>query len=271
MRRWLPGGNPPFGCNKNPSNSTSATPHHAVEDLIEDAALHSGSMPAFRLSYVREGFTTVNYFNSLAGANKNASAAVYQAYCSVNEGGFDPMDPPADAQVAELSYRSSLVPNGIPGGTCAATAYAVKDYFWRAFNGSLDAIPNGPVDLYNVLIAPAGNASADADSPGKTTGWYQPFYFGTMGNCYGGAWIVGLKASTSSCDTLTGFFDTADSGLVLPSDLRRAVAAVAGHGAGGERAVGYGAGLAGVRSGGVCQRGDAAQCQGHVLPVGHVV
>jgi hypothetical protein len=201
---------PPFGCNNDPGNVSTAG--HAIEDLIATPAGSGAALPAYCLSYAREGLCATNYFNTLAGANKNASAAVYQAYCSINNGGFDPRNPPVTAQVAELSYRSSLVPDGAPGGTCAATAYAVRDYFWRAFNGVLEAVPNAPVDMYNVLIAPSGEASAEAESTGYTTGQYQPFYFGSMSACYGGAWIIGLTGSSSNCATFNNFFNTPDIG-----------------------------------------------------------
>jgi hypothetical protein len=216
-----PNADPPFGCNNDAGNSANG---HAIEDLINATAAASPALPTYAVSYVREGLCAANYFNTLAGANKNASAAVYQAYCSVNDASYDPANPPVSAEVAEISYRSSLVPAGNPGppSNCAATAYLVADYFWRAFNSQLssDQIPGGPVDVYNVLIAPSGAASADAVSSGETTGAYQPFYFGSVSACYGGAWIIGLTASDSACLVFKDYFE---AGLYQPAYWYRPV------------------------------------------------
>jgi hypothetical protein len=208
-----PGGTPTFGCNTNGSNTSAAG--NAIEDLIVDTA-NNNPLPTYSLCYVREGLCTPNYFNTVAGVNKGASTAVYQAYCSINTGAFDPADPPDTAQVAEISYRSSLVPNGAPGQPCNAEAFVVRDYFWRVFNANLDAIPTGSTPLYNVFIAPSAKSAGPYDSLAKTTGEYQPFYFGSMGNCYGGAWIIGLTASDSDCDTFKDYFDPVSENYVSP-------------------------------------------------------
>ena len=119
----LPNANPPFGCNSNAGNTSAAG--NAIEDLIQATAV-ANVMPNYSLSYVREGLCSSNYFNTLAGASKNASAAVYQAYCSVNGGGFDVKDPPLEALGSgdQLSFepgaggepQHDVRGDGVPGG-----------------------------------------------------------------------------------------------------------------------------------------------------------
>ena len=71
------------------------------------------------------------------------------------------------------------------------------------------------MNVYDVLIAPSGPRNAGGDSPSKTTGVYQPFYFGNMSGCYGGAWIIGLTASDSKCDTFAEWFDPESENYVV--------------------------------------------------------
>ena len=208
-----PNATPSYGCN-NVLNSSSD--NHALEDLI--LANANTGIPANRISYVNEGLAAVNIFNNLAGTNKSARACVYQTYASVE--GIDPANPPAGTLLGEVSYRSDLAPGIGIGGVCSATAYAIYDalgatpatcnYFWTTFNAALTATPGmQPVATYDVLIAPAGNQStASQISVGGTSGRTQPYYFGTISNCFGGSMIIGLIGSTSTCTKFKDYFDS---------------------------------------------------------------
>jgi hypothetical protein len=77
--------------------------------------------------------------------------------------------------------------------------------FWKRFNAVTNALPNLlETELFNLLVAPASEASS-LQTSGYDGGYdvdarYQEFYFGTVGECYGSAWIVGLESANSGCD-----------------------------------------------------------------------
>ena len=173
-------------------------------------------MPTYRVSFVSEGLAPVNYFNTTAGVNKGQSAAVYQAFASQeNINWATPLSQLiATTDFAEINYRSSLVPSGAPNGGCntgSVSALAVKGFFWYAFNSNLTATPSmSPIPAYHVLIAAKGAEEGPFISSGATTGRKQEFYFGTVSACYGGAWIIGLTASNSSCAKFKDYFSVAN-------------------------------------------------------------
>ena len=116
----------------------------------------------------------------------------------------------------ELSYRADLAPGVGPGGDCSAvTAYLVSGLMWKRFNSTIMALPNlEEKHVYDILIAPSGEESELLTSSGDTDARYQEFYFGSVGPCFGGGWIVGLEASTSGCadynTKVAGAFEAGD-------------------------------------------------------------
>ena len=208
---------PAYGCN---GDTTNQAPNgHALEDLM---LLNTELMPAYRASYVNEGQAPINYFNSTAGTARGASSAVYQTYSSAEKVDFTlPLATIIKTtELAEMSYRSSLVPNGAPASGCQMTgnlARTVKGYFWLAYNLPLAATPSmAVIPAYQVLIAPAGNVAGPYVSASGTTGKYQQYYFGTVSSCYGGAWIVGLTSTTSACTKFKGYLTASPASFTLP-------------------------------------------------------
>jgi len=182
---------PPYGCNTDGTNGTEDS-DHALEDVIRAGTNH---LP-IGLTYVLEGVSTANHFNSTGGAGNDAQSAVYQVFVSNLDGDFE------EREYEELTYRADLAPGVPPGGDCsAATAYLVDGLFWKRFNYATNALPNlEEIELFNILIAPASEASALLENDNDVAGRYQEFYFGTVGECYGGAWIVGLESADTGCD-----------------------------------------------------------------------
>jgi len=212
-----PNGDPGFGCNTDGSNANSG---HAIEDVIDAGSM---SIPQ-RISYVENGWSTANYFNETGGTGNDARSAVYQLFSS--DRSADPTDPSSTADFGELSYRADLAPGIAPGGDCGtAEAFAVSGWFWKVFNSEFTALPQGSsTQLFNILIAPSSTVSATKTSSGDTVARYQEFYFGSISNCYGGAWIVGLESSASDCTDFadyvtaaqtTGFFVRPIYGVLL--------------------------------------------------------
>jgi hypothetical protein len=222
---------PTYGCNADGSNEGFGSTHHAIEDTLAGynvAQLGGANQP---INYVLEALPATNWFNTNGLPNNhgnNSQAAIYQEWCSTKAGQPDatpPFNPtPTDAIFAEMSFRSNLTaygagPGGGPagGGTICFNGtnptHGVKGFFWRCFN-SLNAAQPGttPTANYNILIAPAdeGNGVGSADPSFKSSGGtqteYQTFYFGTVGACYGGAQIVGLTATSSSCSAFSDVF-----------------------------------------------------------------
>jgi hypothetical protein len=230
---------PTYGCNADGSNEDpNMNPPSALEDTIlqfNQAGLTGATVP---VSYVLEGISTPNWFNT-GGSHgtdpgPNPRCAVYQEYSSTRAG--DPTtNPPApgDAKFAEISYRSDLTQyRAGPGGGVGPTgtqcsvgqiAHGVSGNFWKAFNRINQATPNQtPVANYNILIAPAddGNGVGSSDAAFKSVGGtqvaYQTFYFGSVSACYGGAWIVGLTSTTSTCAAFSGEFTSTPDQLYNP-------------------------------------------------------
>jgi hypothetical protein len=171
-------------------------------------------MPLQRISYVFEGQSLSNFFNSSGGAGNDMLSAVYQLFS--DNRAADPTDMSSKAQLAELSYNSGLLGEGIgPGGDCtAAEAFEVSDKIWRRFNSPFSAMPGlNSTPLYNIFIAPAAAVSDETLNAGGTLARYQPFYFGTVSSCYGGAWIVSVLSSTSTCDTFNEYLDLSASNI----------------------------------------------------------
>ena len=194
----IPSGDPQYGCNNYEGNSNNG---HAIEDVIDQATM----VVPQRISYVEQGKSSPNHFNKSGGAGNDAQSAVYQLFATDREA--DPLDPESTAEFAELSYRADLAPGVAPGGDCsAATAYAVQSWFWKRFNSTTNVLPGMTVTaLYNILIAPSSEQTAEIVSSGATSAMYQAFYMGTLSACYGGGWIVGLTSSESDCDDFNQF------------------------------------------------------------------
>ena len=199
-----PNGDPQYGCNDYDGNSNNS---HAIEDVISDATM----VVPQRISYVEQGISAPNHFNKSGGAGNDAQSAVYQLFATDREA--DPLDPESTAEFAELSYRADLAPGVAPGGDCsAATAYAVQSWFWKRFNSKTNVLPGmTETALYNILIAPSGELTPELVSSGLTSANYQTFYFGSLGACYGGGWIVGLTSSESDCDDFNQFLADAQN------------------------------------------------------------
>jgi len=184
---------PPYGCNNDGANGNN---DHAFEDVIRAG---TQNLPQ-SISYVLEGYTTPNWFNTTGGSSNSAYSAVYQLFSTSRSA--DPTDfYSSPYYFEELSYRSDLAPGVPPGGDCSgAEAYLVDGLFWKRFNLSTTALPNAmQTKVYNILIAPAGPASGLLTSSGNADGRFQPFYFGNVRGCYGGAWITGIDAADTGC------------------------------------------------------------------------
>ena len=193
-----PNGDPQYGCNDYDGNSSDG---HAIEDVISDATM----VVPQRISYVEQGISAPNHFNKNGGSGNDAQSAVYQLFATDREA--DPLDPESTAEFAELSYRADLAPGVAPGGDCsAATAFAVTGQFWKRFNSKTNVLPGlTETAMYNILIAPSSEQTAELVSSGDTSATYQTFYFGALSACYGGGWIVGLTSSESDCDDFNQF------------------------------------------------------------------
>jgi len=185
---------PPYGCNNNGGNSANG---HAIEDVLP-LAPYPMSAPQ-RISFVLHGLSQPNYFNATGGTGNDALSAVYQLFSWSRSA--DPMDENSPYEFAELSYRADLAPGVGPGGDCsAAEAFAVTGKFWRAFNRQFTLNgPEGKIALYNILIAPRGELSEILVNNMGTEARYQPFYFGSVPACFGGAWLAGLESSSGNC------------------------------------------------------------------------
>lgn len=189
-------GTPPFGCNNDDTNEYNG---HALEDMVFAVPQPLSEV----VSYVIRGSSAPNYFNATGGSGNDALSAVYQLFSNDING--VPSDQYSTAQFAEISYRADLSPGVGPGGTCNGPAFAVTDTFWKRFSSVYDAFPDGDSDgfpdevpLYDVYIAPSGMRIPGQLSSVGTIGSFQPFYFGTMGNCYAGAWLTGIDSSANS-------------------------------------------------------------------------
>ncbi|MBN2083117.1 PKD domain-containing protein [bacterium] len=189
---------PLFGCNDNPENEYNG---HALEDVIF-------AVPeplAHVVSYVSLGHSTANHFNATGGSGNDYLSAVYQLYS--DDINAVPSDEASTATFGEISYRADLAPGIGPGGSCAgATGHSVRGKFWERFSGLYDALPDNDLDglpdaapLYDILIAPAGDVTGPLTNSGGTTANYQEFYFGSLGSCYAGSWIIAIESSSSSC------------------------------------------------------------------------
>jgi hypothetical protein len=191
---------PPYGCNTDGANGSG---DNAFDDVIREGTQHL----AESVSYVLEATTAVNWFNTTGGSGNDAQSAVYQLFATARTAVPEEwVDPENDAEFEELCYRSDLAPGVAPGGDCGdAEAFLVDGLFWKRFNSITNALPNlQETELFNLLVAPASAASSvetSGDPEGShVDGRYQEFYFGTVGECYGGAWIVGLELADSGCD-----------------------------------------------------------------------
>ncbi|MBN2081425.1 hypothetical protein JW859_04365 [bacterium] len=197
---------PPYGCNSNGVNSHDT---HALEDVISAAV----KTLSFAISYVLDGSTSMNWFNTTGGATNSAQSSVYQIFADSSDA--DPLDWQTNGHsFEELSYRADLAPGVPPGGDCsAAEAYLLSGLFWKRFNSVTNAQPNlYQTELYNVLIAPGSDVSPLFTSQYRCDGRYQQFYFGNVRGCYGGAWITGLEYADTSCalfnESVNGAYDS---------------------------------------------------------------
>ena len=200
---------PPYGCNSDGGNGSGV---NAFDDVIREGTQHLSEV----ISYVLEATTTVNWFNTTGGAGNDAQSAVYQLFSTHREA--DPEDwlnEENDAEFEELCYRADLAPGVAPGGDCSdAEAFLVSGMFWKRFNSITIALPNlEETELFNLLVAPAGEVS-DLETSGTADGRTQEFYFGTVGDCYGNAMIVGLEAANSGCE----IFDNSVNGAFAAED-----------------------------------------------------
>ena len=185
---------PPYGCNSDGSNGYGAD---AFEDVIRVGTKY---LPQ-TISFVLEGQSSPNWFNPVGGVTLSAQSAVYQLFSDMRDA--DPSDWQSNGRMfEEVGYRSDLAPGVGPGGDCsAAQAFLVTGLFWKRFNSANHALPGlSPVYNYDILIAPHGNQSSVITSAGQTDASFQEFYFGSIGACYGGAWLVSLQSSSSSCN-----------------------------------------------------------------------
>jgi len=192
------GATPPFGCNNDGSDESAQG--NAIEDLID-----SKPMPLQRISYVLEGLSSPNYFNTSGGSGGDMQSAVYQLFSDNRDA--DPKDP-ASAVFAELGYNSGLLGGGVgPGGDCSgAEAFQTEGKIWARFNSDFNVMPGlASTELYNILIAPAADASNEETSMFDTTARWQPFYFGTVSGCYGGAIMFSLVAADGACNTFNKY------------------------------------------------------------------
>jgi len=226
---------PPYGCNTDGANGSG---DHAFDDVIREGSQHQPQS----VSFVLEATTAVNWFNTTGGAGNDAQSAVYQLFATSREAvPAEWVDPENTAEFEELCYRSDLAPGVAPGGDCSdAEAYLVDGLFWKRFNSVTNALPNlMETELFNLLVAPASAASSLETNANDVAGRYQEFYFGTVGECYGSAWIVGLESADSGCDifddSVNGAFGAEDPyhytpvyGVILKRWQQTALAGMAG-------------------------------------------
>jgi|GEM_PF-2450946 len=197
---------PPYGCNSDGSNGVD---DHAFEDVIR---LGSTTLTQ-RISYVLEGRSMCNWFNATGGTGNDAQSAVYQLFSTARSAVAEDWETSA-AHFEELTYRSDLAPGVAPGGDCsAATAYLVSNIFWKRFNSMTNCQPNMyQTALYDILIAPSSDVSAQFTSSGNTDGRFQQFYFGDVSGCFGGAWITGLEHADTGCQLFNDSVNDAYAG-----------------------------------------------------------
>ena len=195
-------GVPDFGCNA----SGALMADNGNSDLEDVIFAYGGSMPAQAISWVAEGLSTINHFNSVGGGGDDAQTAIYQLFADSDNA--NPSDQ-GNNDIGEIGYRADLGPYGVgygqgsgPQGTlCDGTAYGVRNAFWMTFNEKFIGLPSGQVTaLYNILIAPSSNEGADQVSPMGTSANFQTFYFGNVSECFGDSMIVGINAADSGCD-----------------------------------------------------------------------
>ena len=190
---------PAYGCNSDGSNGSD---DNAFEEVIREGTKYQPQA----VSFVENGLSAPNWFNTAGGSGNDAQSAVYQLFASTRDvEAFNWENLPA-VIFEELSYRADLAPGIGPGGDCGdAEAFLVAGLFWKRFNSTTTALPNLQEKyVYDILIAPAGEESEALTSSGSTVGRYQEFYAGSLGACYGGGWIVGVESSASGCED----FDT---------------------------------------------------------------
>jgi hypothetical protein len=195
-----PDATPAFGCNGNPANASDDG--FAIEDII--AANSEANLPSF--FGVAAGIPPMNYFNQQPSSERSGSTYVYQLNTDAVELTGD--------HCYLTSYASRLVPAGAPGSGCdtaGVQAYTITGAFYDAFNTYLQAAPSlMQIPVYNVLVAPRGPRQGPFVSSSQTTGYKQDFYFADNGDCFGGAWIVGLTASSSGCQKFDDWFKPAN-------------------------------------------------------------
>ena len=81
--------------------------------------------------------------------------------------------------------------------------------FWKRFNSFTNALPD--LDEKRSVRHPNrtdGEAGDLITNQNNVSARYQEFYFGTVSECYGGAWIVGLEYADAGCQV----FDDAVNG-----------------------------------------------------------
>ena len=106
---------PPYGCNWDGTNGSSAPVNHAFDDVIREGTQHLSET----VSYVLQGVTEANYFNTTGGAGNDAQSAVYQLFATNREAVPEEwMNPDNDDEFEELCYRADLA----PGSRRAVTA-----------------------------------------------------------------------------------------------------------------------------------------------------
>ncbi|MEZ5337330.1 MAG: hypothetical protein R3F46_03620 [bacterium] len=194
-------GVPDFGCNA----SGALMADNGNSDIEDVIFAYGGVMLAQAISWVAEGLSTINHFNSVGGGD-DAQTAVYQLFAD-----SETANPSKQGKndIGEIGYRADLGPYGVgygqgsgPSGTlCDGEAYGVRNAFWMTFNEKYIGLPSGTdTAMYNILIAPSSDEGADQVSPMDTSANFQTFYFGNVSNCYGDAMIVGINAADSGCD-----------------------------------------------------------------------